>query len=410
MTGDAGQLQEFEAIAEDITERKNLEEQLRQSQKAEAVGQLAGGIAHDFNNIINIITGYCELLSREFGGHEPLQQRVAEIHSAAQRAITLTRPLLAFSRHQAPDAQVMSLNQTIWETHKLLRRLIPTTIDLVPLLDAELGRARVDPSQVQQALMNLVVNARDAIPVSGKIVIQTANMDLSPRDSDGVPPPGKYVRLSVSDNGCGMTDETRAHVFEPFFTTKEKGKGTGLGLATVQGIVRQNRGYIRVESVPGEGSVFHIFFPRVEEESDRLEAEKPPLDALGGTETILVADDELAIRKMVCASLKKLGYSVLSAKDGEEAIKISHEYAGPIHLVVADVIMPKANGLEAWKAIRKQRRETRALFISGYTADVLDDSHVIGSEFSIMEKPFAIDDLLLKIRGILDQPEKLFVV
>jgi len=402
---------EFEAIAEDVTERKNLEEQLRQSQRVEALGQLAGGIAHDFNNIVNIITGYCELLAREYADNASLQRKIKEIYAAAQRAISLTRPLLAVNGKEPPEPRLLNLNLTIWETHKVLRRLIPATIDLVPVLGADLGRVKADAGQIQQVLVNLVVNARDAIPGSGKIVIQTANMDVDGNVVNGGPPRGDYVRLSVSDNGCGMDEETRSRVFEPFFTTKEVGHGTGLGLATVMGIVKQSGGHIQVESIPEEGTAFHIFFPREGTSTGRTVGGEIPSAALAGTETILIADDELAIRKIVSTCLKKLGYSVLTAKDGDEVVKVCQEYERPIHLLLADVIMPKTNGLQAWKSIRDTRPEMRVLFMSGYTADVLGPSQVLISDFEIMEKPFAIEDLVHRVRDILNRgPERFFMV
>jgi PAS domain S-box-containing protein len=305
----------LEVIAENITERRALEEQLRQAQKIEAVGQLAGGMAHEFNNYLGIVLGYSELLLEEAGATEGLRRNVAEIKAATQRAASVTRQLLALSRHQVLEPKVLDVNTVVWETHKLLRRLIPGNIDLVPVLEPNLQQVKVDPSQIQQILINLVVNARDAMPQGGKVVIETANVELDEEYAGRhiEVQPGRYVMLAVSDNGSGIDEQTQARIFEPFFTTKQEGKGTGLGLSTVYGIVRQSGGHITVESALREGTRFRIYLPPTAVTELKVEDETPPMqtEILSGTETVLVVEDEPALRRLISVSLEKRGYTVL---------------------------------------------------------------------------------------------------
>ena len=337
----------LEVTAEDVTERQALEEQLRQVQKIEAVGQLAGGMAHEFNNYLGIVLGYSELLLEEAGTTEGLRRNVAEIKAATQRAASLTRQLLALSRRQVLEPKVLDVNAAVWETHKLLRRVIPGDVDLVPVLEPNLQPVKVDPAQIQQILINLVVNARDAMPQGGKVVIETANVELDEEYAGrhiGVQP-GRYVMLAVSDNGSGMDEQTQARIFEPFFTTKTEGKGTGLGLSTVYGIVRQSGGHIAVESALGEGTRFRIYLPPAavtELTVKTVKDEMPPMqtEILSGTETVLVVEDEPALRSLISAVLEKCGYTILAAGNGIEAIRILENNPGEIDLVISDIIMP----------------------------------------------------------------------
>ncbi len=398
-----GTVQGFEFIAEDVTERRALEEQLRQAQKIEAVGQLAGGVAHEFNNFLGVILGYSELLSDEAGENESLRRKVAEIKAATQRAASLTRQLLAFSRKQLLEPKVLDLNQAIWETHKLLRRLVPANIDVVPVLAPNIGQVKVDPGQVQQILINLVVNARDAMPEGGKVVIETANADLDEEYTSqhvGLRP-GSYVLLSVSDTGCGMDAETRSHIFEPFFTTKQPGKGTGLGLSTIYGIIKQSGGYITVESIVGKGTIFHIYLPLVQavvEEAETIPA--PPVEP-GGTETILVVEDETALRRLLCLSLERRGYKVFAARDGAEAIEIFRQLGDQIHVVVSDIMMPHVDGFELKQRIAALSPDVRFLFISGYSQEIVEQRQTVLQGCAFLEKPFLPDELADKVRDLL---------
>jgi two-component system, cell cycle sensor histidine kinase and response regulator CckA len=403
LTDQHGAVQGFEFITEDVTERRALEEQLRQAQKIEAVGQLAGGVAHEFNNFLGVILGYSELLADEAGENEGLRRKVAEIKAATQRAASLTRQLLAFSRKQILEPKVLDLNQAIWETHKLLRRLVPANIDVVPVLAPTIGQVKVDPGQVQQILINLVVNARDAMPEGGKVVIETANADLDEEDASqhvGLRP-GSYVLLSVSDTGCGMDAETRSHTFEPFFTTKQPGKGTGLGLSTIYGIIKQSGGHITVESVVGKGTIFRIYLPVVEaavEEADVIPA--PPVEP-GGSETILVVEDETSLRRLLCMSLERRGYKVFAAKDGAEAIEIFRQHGGQIHAVVSDIMMPRVDGFDLKQRIAALRPDVKFLLMSGYSEEIVGQQPTLLQGCAFLEKPFLPDELVDKVRDLL---------
>ncbi|MGA8617390.1 MAG: PAS domain S-box protein [Candidatus Sulfotelmatobacter sp.] len=396
-----------EVIAEDVTERRALEEQLRQAQKIEAVGQLAGGMAHEFNNYLGIVLGYSELLLEEAGTTEGLRRNVAEIKAATQRAASVTRQLLALSRRQVLEPEVLDVNAVVWETHKLLRRLIPGNIDLVPALEPNLSPVRVDPAQIQQILINLVVNARDAMPQGGKVVIETANVELDEEYAGRhiEVQPGRYVMLAVSDNGSGIDAQTQAKIFEPFFTTKQEGKGTGLGLSTVYGIVRQSGGHVTVESALREGTKFRIYLPPTAMTELKVEDEMPPLqtEILLGTETVLVVEDEPALRRLISVSLEKRGYTVLAAEDGTEAMRILENNPCKIDLVVSDIMMPKLNGLELRKKAILVRPEMRFLFISGYAEDTIGRTAHLPQDAGYLEKPFLPIELARKVRALLNE-------
>jgi len=399
----------LEVTAEDVTERKALEEQLRQVQKIEAVGQLAGGMAHEFNNYLGIVLGYSELLLEEAGTTEGLRRNVAEIKAATQRAASLTRQLLALSRRQVLEPKVLDVNVAVWETHKLLRRVIPGDIDLVPVLEPNLQPVKVDPAQIQQILINLVVNARDAMPQGGKVVIETANVELDEEYAGRhiEAQPGRYVMLAVSDNGSGMDEQTQARIFEPFFTTKTEGKGTGLGLSTVYGIVRQSGGHIAVESALREGTRFRIYLPPAAVTELTVKDEMPPMqtEMLSGTETVLVVEDEPALRSLTSAVLEKRGYTILAAEDGIEAIRILENSPGEIDLVVSDIMMPKLNGFELYKKATLLRPEIRFLFISGYAEDMIVRTAHLPQDVGYLQKPFLPIELVRKVRALLNESD-----
>ena len=388
----------------DITERKQLEEQLRQSQKMEAVGRLAGGIAHDFNNLLNVITGYGELISERLPQGDPMGPKVDQIKKAAQRAASLTRQLLAFSRKQVIEPRVLDLNALLADLDKMLRRMIGEDIEMSTVEGQPLGRIKADPGQIEQIVMNLVVNARDAMPQGGKLTLGTANVDLDhafARRNAGARA-GAYVLLSVVDTGTGMDPETQSHIFEPFFTTKEMGKGTGLGLATVYGIVKQNNGYIEVESAPGRGACFRVYLPRVQDRAEALRAREstaPPQ----GSETILVVEDEDLVRQVVREALRSFGYTVLETGDAEEGARICKSHAGSIHLLMTDVIMPKMNGRALAKRLILQRPDLKVLYMSGYTDSAIVQHGVLEPGVSFLQKPFALTTLARKVRDVLDE-------
>ena len=399
----AGRIVNFVAVQRDITRERQLEEQVRQSQRIEAVGRLAGGVAHDFNNLLTIISGYGDLLLERLGPEHPQRSHVNEIRKAADRAASLTRQLLAFSRRQVLTPQVIDLNFVVTNLHNMLRRLIGEDIELVSAPGAQLGRVKVDPGQIEQVILNLVVNARDAMPQGGKITIETANVTLD-ADYAGAHFPikaGPYVMLAVSDTGCGMAPEIQAHIFEPFFTTKEQGKGTGLGLAMVYGIVKQSGGYIWVYSEVGQGTTLKIHLPRVEE---KLEPAEAPRRAVGrkGTETILLVEDEASVRSLVCGVLEQGGYKVLLARNGEDALIVSDQHKGPIHLLLTDVVMPEMGGPALAEHLRPFHRAMKVLYMSGYTDDAIVHHGVLGSSAAFLQKPFTPDVLAQKVREVLD--------
>jgi PAS domain S-box-containing protein len=381
------------------------EEQLRQSQKMEAVGQLAGGIAHDFNNLLTAITGYSELTLRELSVDSPLHSKVTEIKKAGERAASLTRQLLAFSRKQILQPKVLDLNAVIPDMERMLRRVIGEDISLRTVLDSSLGQVRADPGQIEQIVMNLCVNARDAMPNGGHLTIETSNVHLEQayRNQQVVIRPGHYVMLSVSDNGCGMNAETQAHIFEPFYTTKELGKGTGLGLSTVYGIVKQSEGSIWVYSEVGKGTTFKIYLPRVDEVVPKRERAEAAREIQTGTEIILLVEDEVVVRTLSTEILQQQGYTVIAAANGEEGLRCCKEFEGTIDLMITDVVMPGMSGRELAERVFALRPETRVLYMSGFTDDAIVRHGVLDEGVFFIQKPFSPDSLALKAREILDQ-------
>src|SRR6266700_1422710 len=362
----------LEAIAEDVTERRVLEDQFRQAQKMEAVGRLAGGVAHDFNNLLMVISGYAEVILAELPGDHPLHEKGRAIQLAADRATTLTRQLLAFSRKQLLELKVVDVNAIVQDMERLLRPLIGENVEFATSFAPDAAHTRADAGQLEQVLMNLVVNARDAMPGGGKLTIETQNIavDENHRRGQTFIRPGDYVRLSVSDTGMGMDKETQSRIFEPFFTTKEKGKGTGLGLSTVYGIVKQSGGYVLVQSEEQRGTKFHIYLPRVEGVAEK-HAPPVPLAALGGTETVLLVEDEESVRQLVGETLCSKGYRVLEAENGETGMAAASRHEGRIDLVITDVVMPGMGGRELVKQLAQMRPETKVLYLSGYTEDAI---------------------------------------
>jgi two-component system cell cycle sensor histidine kinase/response regulator CckA len=387
-----------------------LEEQLRQAQKMEAVGRLAGGIAHDFNNVLTIIRGYSELALAQMAPHDPQRARLQYIKEAGDRATSLTRQLLAFSRRQVLESRVLDLNAIVTNLYEMLPRLIGEDLDVVSILQPGLGRVKADPGQIEQVILNLAVNARDAMPQGGKITIETANVVLDEnyaRDHATVQP-GPHVMLAISDTGFGMDAETKARVFEPFFTTKEVGKGTGLGLATVYGIVKQSGGSIWVYSEPGKGTTFKIYLPRVE---DALEENAPAENRpriLRGTETILLAEDEEMVRNLMRTILEAQGYTVLVARDATEAMSFCHRHQGSISLLVSDVVMPGMSGRELAAQMAMVHPETKVLYVSGYTDDAVVRHGVLNAGLAFLQKPFSAESFLLKVRDALDTPSQVY--
>ena len=387
----------------EITERRRLEAQLRQAQKMEAVGRLAGGVAHDFNNVLTAIFGYADLINEELPEGHHARQDLGEIRKAAQRASTLTRQLLAFSRQQVLQPVVLSLNDLVQDIENMLVRLIGEDVQLRLGLSPHAGNVRADAGQIQQVLMNLVVNARDAMPAGGKLLIETAGTELTEQYAESHQPvlPGAYVMLAVSDTGVGMDAETKARIFEPFFTTKEKGRGTGLGLSTVYGIVKQSGGYVWVYSEPGRGTTFKLYFPRVDAPA---ETPAPTREAatLAGTETILLAEDDDMLRPLAKGLLEKLGYTVLDAENAERALGAAGAHAGPIQLLVADVVMPGASGRELARRLAQSRPDTRVLYVSGYTDDAIVHHGMLEPGLNFLQKPFTPAALARKVREVLD--------
>jgi PAS domain S-box-containing protein len=380
------------------------EEQLRQSQKLEAVGQLAGGIAHDFNNLLTVINGYSQLSLMGLHDKDPLRSNIEEVKKAGERAAALTRQLLAFSRKQVLQPKVLDLNLLVSEIEKMLQRLIGADIELRTALEPELGRIKGDPGQIEQVLMNLVVNARDAMEGGGKLTIETQNVYVD----DGyvsqhlAVTPGSYVMLAVSDTGIGMDEQTQKRIFEPFFTTKELGQGTGLGLSTVYGIVKQSGGNIWVYSEVGQGTTFKVYLPRVDEEAQVYKVSLQTQEGLSGKETILLAEDEEIVRKLVCEVLKSQGYEVLEAANGSAALLLCERLQGPIHLMITDIVMPEMSGRELTDRLAGLRPEMKVLFMSGYTDDTIVRHGLLESDLAFLQKPFTPHALARKVREVLD--------
>jgi PAS domain S-box-containing protein len=392
------------AVVKDVTEQHRLEEQLRQAQKMEAIGRLAGGVAHDFNNVLTVILSYCTLMGRALPEPDPMRSDVGEIERAAERAATLTRQLLTFSRQQVVEPRQLDLNEVVAGMDRMLRRLIGEDVELHIRLAPGIDPIEADPGQIEQVIMNLVVNARDAMPTGGTLTIETANATLDERyarDHVGAVP-GPYVKLAIADTGCGMDRETRRRIFEPFFTTKPQGKGTGLGLSTVFGIVQQSHGTIGVSSEPGVGTTFELFLPRADEHSAERPAVAPPPTTLYGSETVLLVEDEDQVRLVARRILSRHGYHVLEARSADEALRLAQEYAGPIHLLLSDVVMPQMGGVQLARRIAALRPTVRVVCMSGYTDEAIVHHGLVGSGIAFVQKPFTPEAVARKVREVLD--------
>jgi nitrogen-specific signal transduction histidine kinase len=387
-------------------EKAKLEDQLRQAQKLESVGRLAGGVAHDFNNLLTVINGYSGFLLKRLAAGDPLRAYADEIGIAGERAAGLTRQLLAFSRKQVIEPRVIDLNAAIRESAPMLQRLIGEDIALETRLEGGLGQVMADPDQIHRVIMNLAVNARDAMAGGGTLDIETKNVEIGQAGSASMQPaatPGRYVLMTVTDNGHGMDETVRRQVFEPFFTTKEVGKGTGLGLSTVYGIVRQSGGWIDVSSEVGVGTSFEVYLPRVDA-CGVPERSGIGVPIEGGVETILVVEDQQTVRAFVVAALRQCGYDVLEASDGNEAIAVAGRHPGRLHLLLTDVVMPGMNGKELSGRLKELRPDLKVLFISGYTADAIAHRGVLDRGVAFLQKPFSPEELARKVRDALAAP------
>jgi PAS domain S-box-containing protein len=396
------------AVLQDVTQRNQLEEHLRQAAKMEAVGMLAGGIAHDFNNLLTIINGYSEMLLDRMEADDPNRKAIEQIMRAGERAAALTRQLLSFSRRQVMQPKVLDLNQLLGGMESMLRRLIGEDIELRFVPAPEIGRVNADPGQLEQVVMNLVVNARDAMPRGGNITMETADVELDEAYTSThlTLKPGRYVALTISDSGAGMDAETRAHLFEPFFTTKEQGKGTGLGLTTVFGIVKQSGGAVEIYSESGQGTTVKVYLPRIQEAASAEEPAAPARPA-HGTETLLLVEDEDIVRNLVRDTLRQAGYRVLDAASPADARRICANYPGPIHLLVTDLVMPKESGRDLAESLIPQRPEMRVLFMSGYTGEAVIDKGLLNRDVAFLQKPFTPAALSSAVRAILEKDGKI---
>jgi PAS domain S-box-containing protein len=403
-----GKKEFIQGIARDVTERRQLENMVRQSQKLEAIGRLSGGLAHDFNNLLCVISGHTELLAEALEPAEPMLRSVTQIRKAADSAAALTRQLLAFSRRQVFQPQVADLNAIVLETKKLLARLIDEHIEFHTALDPELGRVLVDPVQVEQVIINLALNARDSMPDGGKLTIETSNLDFEHDHQSKLSriPAGKYVLLVMTDTGCGMSEETQSHIFEPFYTTKELGKGTGLGLATVYGIVKQSGGCIWIYSEEGQGTTFKVYLPRVANPQKEARVGGLRAEIGRGTETILVVEDAEALRTLTKEFLSACGYTVLEAANGDEALRIVRSYLGAIDLLLTDVVMPRMGGKSLAEQIALIRPDTRVLYMSGYPNDGIVQAGILANGVTLLEKPFTREILSKRVRQVLDAPPR----
>jgi two-component system cell cycle sensor histidine kinase/response regulator CckA len=392
----------LELIAEDITDRRQLEEQLRQAQKMDAVGRLAGGVAHDFNNLLMVINGYTEVLLEQMPKGSAMHHKVESIQQAADRAATLTRQLLAFSRKQLLELKVVDVNTVVGDMERLLRPLIGENIELITRLSPETGRTRADAGQLEQVIMNLVVNAKDAMPEGGKLTLQSSDVTVRQNFSEHrFIQPGRYAVISVADTGHGMDKETQSRIFEPFFTTKEKGKGTGLGLSTVYGIVKQSSGYVFAQSEVGAGTTFYVYLPRVEESAEELSPAKTLQNEAGGCETVLLVEDEESVRELVHVTLVSRGYKVLQAENGEAGLRIAEACKEPIDILITDVVMPGMGGRELAKRLLALRTGISVLYLSGYTEDAVVTQGAIGPATAFLQKPFTLQNLVKKVREVL---------
>lgn len=398
-------LQAMEIIAEDVSEQRVLENQFRQAQKMEAVGRLAGGVAHDFNNLLMVISGYTEVLLEHTGAKHPLYSKIQAIHQATERATGVTRQLLAFSRKQMLELKVVDINAIVTDMERLLCPLIGEGIHLQTKLANDLGRSRADAGQIEQVIMNLVVNSKDAMPEGGTITIQTSNVVFN----DEFHPeysyirPGAYVSLAVSDNGHGMDKETQARIFEPFFTTKEKGKGTGLGLSTVYGIIKQSGGYVLVQSEPGQGTTFRIYLPRVDETAESPSHLAVSETKNSGTETVLLVEDEESVRALVRETLESKGYRVFEAENGEAALRLTARLSRPVDVLITDVVMPGMSGRELSVRLSASCPNTKVLYLSGYTEDAIIHEGVLDPGTAFLQKPFTLQALARKLREVLGE-------
>jgi len=415
VTDEEGNVLYYEGTVEDITERKKREEQYRelqqqfiQSQKMEAIGRLAGGVAHDFNNILTVIIGSCELAQFDLKNPERLKQRINEIKKAAERASSLTKQLLAYSRRQIMEMQIININDLIANLEKMLKRLIGEDIELKINLMEDVGMIKADPSQIEQVIINLVVNARDAMPRGGKLTIETlrAYLDSEYAQRHRDVKPGPYVMLSISDTGAGLSDEAKQHLFEPFFTTKPKGEGTGLGLSTVYGIIKQSGGNIWVYSEANKGTTFKIYLPCVDKKEGDKKDGYMAKETFRGSETILIIEDEEGVRESAAEMLKVQGYNVLKAGNGEEAISVCSGYKDDIHLVLLDVVIPGLRGPELFEKIKEIHQESAVLFMSGYTDNVIVHHGILKEGLEFIQKPFTLEDISKKIREVLDKKGK----
>ncbi len=406
LVDESGRVLGVASLVQDVTERVALEERLRQSQKMEAVGRLAGGVAHDFNNLLTVIMGYSQLLTDGLPPASRLMDATAQIRSAADRAAGITRQLLAFSRKQVLSPRVIDLNDIMLNLDTMLRRLIGEDVEVLTVPGRNLGAVKADPGQIEQVIMNLALNARDAMPNGGKLTLETENMDLDDAYASEHQPlrPGRYVMLAVSDTGTGMSPETQAHIFEPFFTTKEVGKGTGLGLSMVYGIVKQSGGYIWVYSELDRGTSFKIYLPRVDQPAEAVGVGKRPAGVQRGTETILLVEDDAQLRQLTSSVLAHCGYKVLPAGGTEEGLALCRENHRNIHLLVTDVIMPGMNGRQLAEQVKQISPSTRVLYISGYTSNAIVHYGVLDPGLWFLPKPFSLSDLVAKVREVLDEP------
>jgi signal transduction histidine kinase/ActR/RegA family two-component response regulator len=400
----------------ELAERKQVEqtlvrteEQLRQAQKMEAVGRLAGGVAHDFNNLLTPIIGHSQLVLLGLDLDDPARKNLEEISKAAERAASLTKQLLAMSRKQIVQPKVVDLNSVVADMEEMLRRLVGEDLEFVVTMEPGLGQVRADPNQIQQVLMNLVVNARDAMPQGGTLTITTSNVHLDQVSAgvDTAVSPGAYVVLAVNDTGCGMDAETQARIFEPFFTTKDHSKGTGLGLSTAYGIVNQSGGHISVNSEPGLGSTFNVYLPRIGEEGEITEGESAQPVLQKGSETILLVEDDDAVRELSSQILRLNGYVVLQAAQGQEALEVSRQFGGCIDLLLTDVIMPQMNGRELAELLTRQRPELRVVYISGYAENAIVHQGAPDPGVVLVEKPFNAEMLVRTVRQALDHQDSL---
>jgi PAS domain S-box-containing protein len=386
-------------IAEDVTARTLLEEQLRQAAKMEAIGRLAGGIAHDFNNLLTVMTGYSSMLHGQFPEGSSQAEKLVQIQRAAERATSLTRQLLAFSRRQVLEMRVLDLHEVLQDVEKMLRRIVGEDVELITVPRAFPSMVKADQDQIAQLLMNLAVNARDAMPEGGRLTIETDNVVLDPghADTPAEVQPGSYVALTVSDTGIGMHPQTVARVFEPFFTTKPKGVGTGLGLATVFGIVKQHGGHLTVDSEPGHGSTFRVYFPETEPVLEKASRPLTPSMALSGGETVLVVEDEEFVRDYACEVLNSLGYIVIAARDPKEAVLLTESHSGIIHLLLTDVVLPLMDGKSLFEELHQKRAEMRVLYMSGYADDAIVHHGVLETGVHFLQKPFSVSRLAKKV-------------